>query len=58
MYSLRCEEGRNGMGPQLKVPTEPEENDQQPGSGLQNCMRNFNGIADHGSRCTNIQGLF
>lgn len=54
MYNLQCEDGRNGVGPWLKGPTEAKENCGQPGSGSQNRIVNFSGLADHRSQCTRI----
>lgn len=53
MYRLRCEEGRNAVGPWLKGLNEAEENRWQCGSRLQNHIVNFSGIADHRSQYTN-----
>lgn len=52
MYSSRCEEGRNAVGPWLKGLNEAEENCWQRGSKLQNRIVNFSGIADHRSQYT------
>lgn len=53
MSTLWCKEKKDGIGLWLKGPTGPEENCQEPGSGLQNHIVGSHEKGDHRSRWTN-----